>query len=191
MLRLWHAGGDDTLEGVIAARAVREAYRREVVPERVLWWLAAAGMRDWYRVLGKRLGPHFPERDTRELLARLSVRMFERRWDALRAAHELPDCRVDSRAVGLLMAALYRVNRADVSGWIFAGLGGPARSASEHLRARLMLRRLGVRARWDEVATHLGELLIVLTEDLPAHLPHARKILGDICFEAALATPRT
>ena len=38
-------------------------------------------------------------------------------------------------------------------------------------------------ARWREVATHLGELLIVLTEDLPAHLPHARKVLADLCFE--------
>jgi hypothetical protein len=75
-------------------RATREAYRRELVPERMLWWLAADGMRDWFRALAKR------------------------------------------------------------------------------------------RERWEEVATHLGELLVVLTEDLPGHLPHARKILGDICFDA-------
>jgi hypothetical protein len=29
---------------------------------------------------------------------------------------------------------------------------------------------------------HLGELLVVLTEDLPARVPHARKLLGDVCF---------
>jgi hypothetical protein len=48
----------------------------------------------------------------------------------------------------------------------------------------VLLSKLDVHTRWEEGATHLGELLIVLTEDLPAHLPHARKILGDICFDA-------
>jgi hypothetical protein len=38
------------------------------------------------------------------------------------------------------------------------------------------------RDRWEEVTVHLGELLIVLTEDLPTHVPHARKLLGDVCF---------
>jgi hypothetical protein len=177
--------------------AMREAYRREIIPERVLWWLAAAGMRDWYRVLGKRLAPHLasgdPE-DTRALLSRLSVKMFERRWDALsesprsgiraRALGSLPDRSRDPRAVALLMSSLYRAAGDRKAAWIFEALGGPAKTSSERARARLLLSSLDVRARWYEVATHLGELLVVLTEDLPAHLPHARKILGDVCFDA-------
>src|SRR6185436_11985161 len=45
-----------------------------------------------------------------------------------------------------------------------------------------MIDALSPEARWQEVTVHLGELLIVATEDLPAHLPRPRKILGDICF---------
>jgi hypothetical protein len=52
----------------------------------------------------------------------------------------------------------------------------------ERARAALLLHPLSPEARWEEITTHLGEMLIVLTEDLPAHLPHARKVLSDICF---------
>lgn len=163
--------------------ATREVYRRELVPERVLWWLAADGMRDWFRVLAKRLGPHFsasgtpPREDARALVAALAARMFERRWKALGRSD-------DPRGIALLMGALYRIDGAPKARWIFDGLGGAARGPVERIRARVLLSSLDVRERWEEVATHLGELLVVLTEDLPAHLPHARKILGDICFDA-------
>ena len=186
-------------------RVTREAYRRELVPERVLWWMAADGMRDWFRVLEKRLEPHLASSGTppiaaRALLSTLARRTFERRWDALcaaptsglrgrarRALGGLPDRTNDPRAVALLMSALYRLDsnrHARKQAWIFDALGGPPEGAKELLRTRVLLASLDVRARWEEVATHLGELLVVLTEDLPAHLPHARKILGDICFDA-------
>ena len=186
-------------------RVTRAAYRRELVPERVLWWMAADGMRDWFRVLEKRLEPHLassgtPPISARALLATLARRTFERRWDALCAAPRsglrgraqkalggFPDRTTDPRAVALLMSALYRLDsnrHARRQAWIFDALGGAPQNATEALRARMLLASLDVRARWEEVATHLGELLVVLTEDLPAHLPHARKILGDICFDA-------
>jgi hypothetical protein len=187
----------------VLTRATREAYRREILPERLLWWMAGEGMRDWYRVVAKNLAPHLAAsgtprlatiEETRALMARLGARMFERRWDALRelprrglrarAVGELPDRARDPRAVALLMSALYRVDRAPRAAWIFDGLGGGPRTAAERVRARVLLSSLDVRERWEEVATHLGELLVVLTEELPAHLPHARKILGDICFES-------
>lgn len=158
----------------LAASAMREVYRRELLPERVLWWLAAEGMRDWYRVLARRLAPHL-ERDPKDLLSELSVRMFQRRGEVLG---------VRGRDLALLMGALYRIDRAPKAAWIFRGLGGPARTLGERARARLLLSRRRTFERWNEVATHLGELLIVLTEDLPPHLEHARKILGDICFDA-------
>lgn len=164
----------------VATRATRAVYARELLPERALWWLAAAGMRDWYRILGKKLEPHLP--NAKKQLAEHGIRLFERRRAALpsriRERLEAP------RDLALLLGALYRIDGAPKSAWIFEGIGGAAKTIPERLRARLLLSRMTVRERWDEVATHLGELLIVLTEDLPAILPHARKILGDICFEA-------
>jgi hypothetical protein len=159
----------------VLARATREVYKRELLPERALWWLAAAGMRDWYRVLAKRLAPHLT-RDAKQLLSELSVRMFERRGEVLGVG--------SGRDLALLMGALYRIDHSPKAAWIFAALGGPARGPGELVRARVLLAKRGVFERWNEVATHLGELLIVLTEDLPPHLDHARKILGDICFDA-------
>ena len=158
----------------LVAKATREVYRREMIPERALWWLAAAGMRDWYRILAKRLAPHLKE-DGKALLSKLSVRMFERRGEVLGKS---------GRDLALLMGALYRVDHSPKSAWIFGALGGPARGPSELVRARVLLSKMSVFERWNEVATHLGELLIVLTEDLPPHLEHARKMLGDICFAA-------
>lgn len=163
----------------VAARLVREAYRREVLPARVLWWLAAEGMRDWFRVLARELAPRLP--DSKATLSRLGARMFRRRWDVLRGERGLAG---DDRALALTMSSLYRVTSATKSSWIFDAVGGPPRSIAEHARARLLLARLDATARWHEVATHLGELLVVLTEDLPAELPHTRKILSEVCFDA-------
>jgi hypothetical protein len=147
--------------------------------------MAAAGMRDWYAVLGSRLRPHLGE-ESRALLSRLSMRMFERRYQVLRTAHSaLPE---DPRARALLMAALYRIRRKGA--WIVEALGGAPRSAREHLQARNLVGLLTAPERWREVTVHLGELLIVLTEDLPAHLPRARGVLGDICFDAGVSYAR-
>jgi hypothetical protein len=103
--------------------------------------MAADGMRDWFRVLEKRLEPHLassgtPPISVRALLSTLARRTFERRWDALCAAP-----------------------RSGLRGRAQVALGGPARNAAEAVRARMLLASLDVRARWEEVATHLGELL--------------------------------
>lgn len=167
----------------LAARVTREIYRRELIPARGRWWMAAAGMIDWLRLLSKRLGPHLGEA-VRPVMRSMSGRLFERRYDDLRASFpSLPPRSEDTRAPALLFAGLYRLWTAPKSAWVLDGIGGGPRSAPEHLRAQKLARLLPVEARWREVATHLGELLIVLTEGLPEHLPHARKILGDICFE--------
>src|SRR4051812_35700973 len=129
------------------ATVTREVYKRELLPSRALWWLAAAGMRDWYRVLAKRLADHVD--DPKKLLSELSIRMFERRWEAGGRPSG------SRRDVALLMSSLYRVDAR--SAWIFAGLGGPPRGLREHARARWLLGRLDANERWTEVATHLGE----------------------------------
>jgi hypothetical protein len=142
-------------------------------------------MRDWYRVLDKQLTVPLREAgtpDARALIARLSVRMFHRRWEQLSRGRELPHG--DERALALVMSSLYRTSGTPKAAWIMGGLGGGPRSLAERARGRMIMTKLSPRERWEEVATHLGELLIVLTEDLPPYLPHARRILGDICFDA-------
>lgn len=153
---------------MIARTLVREAYRRERIPDRVRWWLAAQGMRDWYRVLARGLIPHLP--DARSILSALAFETFSRRSDRR------------GRSLAIFMSALYRMHTAPRAAWIFQAGGGPARGMELFSGAR-MIRSMSARARWEEVTVHLGELLIVLTERLPDRLPHARKILGDICFE--------
>jgi hypothetical protein len=169
--------------------AIREVFRREALPPRARWWLAAAGMRDWFAFLASRLRPHLGDR-ARPVLARLGARMFERRYDALTGAWpHLPPRASDPRAVALLFSALYRAYGAR-AGWIFGGLSGPPRGVAEMARAARIARPLAAEDRWREVTVHLGELLIVTTEDLPAELPHARKILGDLCHEAGVRYAR-
>lgn len=151
---------------MIAAQAIRAAYKREIIPARVRWWLAAEGMRDWYRVLARGLEPHLGDR-TKPVLSEMAAHTFERRWSAMN--------REKGRDCALLMSALYRR-----PSWIFDALGGGPKNAREHLRARMLLSRMSPTQRWEEVTVHLGELLIVLTEKL--ELAHGRKIIGDICF---------
>lgn len=169
----------------LVARVTRELYRREAMPARVRWWLAAAGMCDWYRVLARELTPRFDGDAPRAkaVLARLAGATFERRWVALGAPPELV-----ARELGPTMAALYRVDARAKAAWIFEPVGGAPRGARARLRAaRLLRERLpSADARWREVTTHLGELLIVMTERLPDELPHARKVIGDVCFTAGV-----
>ncbi len=166
--------------------AVRELFRRELLPVRLRWWFAAEGMCDWYKVLDRDLAPHLGGRTrARAALARLSVPMLHRRYDIVRRAHpRLPDRRVDPRAVALVMGGLYRVASKPDSAWIFDDVGGAPRTLRDHARAERLMASIDPQARWEEVTTHLGELLIALTDRLPDSLPRARPILGEICFAA-------
>jgi len=170
-----------------AAHIARAIFRRELLPQRVLWWMAADGMKVWNRTLARELEPHLPGR-AKAILARANASMFVRRAALLRDRGRLRG--EAARDPGILMAALYRIERTPRARWIVDQLGGPARGIGERLHAQQLLSAFSVRERWDEVATHLGELLIVLTEQLPPELPHARKIMGDICFEAGVVYGR-
>jgi hypothetical protein len=160
-------------------RAMREVFRREILPARARWWMAAAGMLDWYGFLGSRLRPHLGER-SREVVARAARRTILRRVEVLAA--RLPRLREETSA--LFAAAIYRLYAAPRATWILDAVGGPPRGARAWWSASEILAPLDAEERWREVTVHLGELLVVLTEDLPGELPHARKILGDICKEA-------
>jgi hypothetical protein len=166
----------------LTGRVMRELYRREALPARVRWWLAALGMIDFIRVLARGLEPKLADR-ARPIVSDLVARMFERRSLVLRATYE--SWPGDDRAKALALAGLYRMaykpeNR---SSWFLEVLGGAPRSRLERFRAVAIAHSIPSEDRWREVTVHLGELLIVTTEELPKQLPGARKILGDICFE--------
>src|SRR5262245_53952114 len=69
----------------LCSRAVRELFKRELIPARMRWWFAAEGMCEWYRVLARDLAPHLP--NARGVLAELSVPMFRRRRGILGATY--------------------------------------------------------------------------------------------------------
>lgn len=168
---------------------LRTVYRHELIPAHARWWLAVSGMRSWYGTLRSELRPHLGAR-TQPLLAELAAELFARRYDVLRTTlPALPARTPDApppRELALLMAGLYRLHRPGQhrGTWILSAVGGPPKTPREWLRAERLLLPLSSEARWRELTTHLGELLIVLTERLPGELPHARKILGDLCFAA-------
>jgi len=166
----------------LPGRLLRGVYRHELMPARVRWWFAAGGMCEWFRALEAGLRVHLGER-TRPLLSELAQQLFLRRQRPLRALYPaLPDGQQEPRAWALLMAGLYRVHAVPQAKWLFEAVGGTPSGIYEQLRSQRLVHLLPVQARWEEMAMHLGELLIVLTESLPEHLPHARRILGDICF---------
>ncbi len=170
-------------------RIARETLRRERVPRAVLWLLAADGMSAWYRWLSRGLADHLGGATlSRRVLATVMAQAFERRYQALRRTFPaLPDPSSDPRAVALTMRGLYRGPGARKILWVLDGVGGGPRGPLEQLRAFRLVSALDLRTRWIEVATHLGEILIALTERLPeAGLPNASSLLGQICFEAGV-----
>jgi hypothetical protein len=144
-------------------------------------------MRDFLRLVDKRLAAHLGE-ETRRVSTEIAGRMLERRYDALRERFpSMPSHDRDPRAPGLVMSALYRMSARDRDAWIVSRVGGPPCTAREHLRAEWLVLPMRSRHRWEELTVHLGEWLIVLTEDLPKVLPRATQIVATICYEAGVA----
>jgi len=161
-----------------SARVWQEVYRREALPTHLRWTLAAAGVRDWIRGLSKALREDLGT-EAKPTMQRMTAELFSRRFAALRERHPwLPD---DPRGPAIAMHGLYLMELNANARWMLSDLGGPVRGR-ERLRSARWTLRLSPEARWVEVATHLGELLIVLTERLPAHLPKARARIAEICF---------
>ncbi len=171
------------------ARGVREVFRRERIPTRLLWWFAAEGMCEWLDLLRRELAPHLGGLAGSEAaLAAVAVPLFQRRHDVLHARFRSVPPRADDlagrRDTGLLLGGLLRIARKPEARWVFAELGGAPRTLEEHLRAETMMEGLSLHERWVEVTHHLGELLVAMTEHLPARLPRVRPILGEICTAA-------
>jgi len=165
----------------LLARTVREVFRREKIPTRMLWWFAAEGMGDWFSVLREELAPHFGGIDrSGEVLALVARPMFERRHALLRASFP----KVPAGEVGLTLGALYRIASYPSLRWAFQPLGGAPRTFAEHVRAERNIASIPLVTRWTELTHHLGELLIAITERMPEYLPRTRPILGEICFAA-------
>jgi hypothetical protein len=160
----------------LLSRAVREVFRREAIPDRMLWWFAAEGTGDWLSLLRDELAPHVE--GIEHVLARdVIAPMHARRYQVLRGQY--PHLPADEGP--LVMGALLRIASYPALRWALPE--APARFR-DHVRAERLIARIPVRARWEEVTCHLGELLIAMTERMPPHLPRVRPILGEICFAA-------
>lgn len=156
---------------------MREVYRRELLPAALLWPQAAVGVHDWARGIAKELEPHLGDR-ARPAIARLMGTLYRRRYDVLRERYRwLPER--DDAAVADLFAALTLLSKRNR--WLFGDLGGAPKARGKARGAAWVL-RLSAKERWVECATHLGELLIALTEQLPKELPRAQGIVASICF---------
>jgi hypothetical protein len=171
----------------LATQALRASYRREILPASVRWTLASAAMRDWIRGVAKALRSDLPD-TSRQVVADTVAQLFERRYDVLRESHPgLPDRQNDPRAVAKFMAGLYQLELQPKARWIFDGVGGAPRGVTERFESQRLSFVLSAEERWMESATHLGQLLIVMTELLPAELPKARQRLASICFDMGAA----
>jgi hypothetical protein len=168
------------------ARAVRDVFRSERIPMRLLWWFAAEGTCDWYGLLADELAPHLGGRDAaRARVAELLVPLWERRFTL--AAARFPSvagAASTPRGRALFFGGLYRLPSSPDAVWILDSLGGAPRGLRELAAAERAMASLDLRARWEEVTCHLGEALIALTEGLPPHMERARGVLGEVCFAA-------
>ena len=164
------------------ARVMRELYRREQLPAHLRWILVASAMRDWCRLVASGLRPELGDA-SRQVIAELVAEMFRRRYIVLGQTYPtLPDIEEDPRALPLFFWGLYLLPFTPRMKWLFQVLGAP-QGLQEQLRAQHLVLQLRPLQRWEELTVHLGELLIVLTEELPARLPRARQLLAKICFQ--------
>jgi hypothetical protein len=171
----------------LSSSLLREAYRKELLPSSVRWALAADGMHAWYAMLRKGLAEAMGKEAAERAIAEAAAVGYQRRYALLVAAH--PSLPRDADASARILGALSLVVRRPKQAWVFSALPGrPPKRKREHLAAEWELRRVSHEARWRKVTTHLGEILIQLTQRLPSVLPGANAILGRICFEGGRVT---
>lgn len=171
-------------------RVLREAYRREQLPSAVLWTLAADGMHAWYAMLRRGLTPVLGSRErAEEEIVKAATIAYRKRWASLLERH--PTIDGDAQQAARVLGALSMVARDPKRrAWPFRGLGGaPPTRRRDHLAMEFALRDVPVIDRWHEVTTHLGEILIALTQTLPLAVPTgANAALGQICFDGGRAS---
>jgi hypothetical protein len=163
-------------------RAMREVYRREMLPPAALWWLAADGTGMWFSMLRRGLERPMGSREAAEReIAKAVARVYTRRWGLLRERYPMLPDDVDApaRILGALTFSALRPR----ARWVFKGFGKPPTRKRDQLRLERELWPISIEERWRECTTHLGETLIELTRSMPAVLPGANAVLGQICFE--------
>jgi hypothetical protein len=166
---------------------VRDAYRRERIPAAARWVLAADGMASWYLMLRRGLAAPMGSRAAAEdAIATAAAAAYERRFEVLRATRE----GLCPKDFGPAMGALALSARSGRASFVFARLEGAPRTLVAHAAAErrlLSIAPMGFEARWREVTTHLGEVLIALGRELPARgLAQANLVLGNLCFDGGV-----
>jgi hypothetical protein len=153
---------------------LRSAFRHERLPAAALWLMASDATSGWLRRVAKTFAHELDDRDASRRL-----------YDVLATTHDwLPARLREPEAVGRMMSGLYPAPSFARIAWLLDDVGGPAAGALAKARSWRWARRLSFEQRWHECATHLGELLIVLTEELPRHgVSRSPALLGQLCFD--------
>lgn len=161
-------------------KLLRDLHGRQDWPAPIRWTVCAFIMRDFLRLLSRKLKKELGD-DARLVFNELLAETYRRRYAHLRAAFpELPPD--EDRTIARFMAGLYQLPVAPKFGWILDGLGGMPRGTEWFSVAKLQ-NGLDAEARWREITVHLGEVLIVVTERLPAKIPRIRGVVSEMCFK--------
>ena len=167
------------------ARIAFEALKREWVPPFLLAGMAAESLGQWYRWLDRAFTDALGNRsDARALIRTCARPAFAHRYHALQA--DFPDLPSPSpAAIECAMTRIYGPKTAKRIGWIYAADAGAPIADALQDRVTRSLKALSRRGRWDELAVHLGEVLIALTNELPKHdFRRGQAFLGRMCFDA-------
>jgi hypothetical protein len=161
----------------------RRAFAEERLSPAARWMLASEGTAYWLGYVARRLGKRLGD-DTRarNLIAQGLAPAWRRRYDVMKGELALPDLGQSPDALPNVMLGLHPGPIFRANGWLYDGVGGAARGLLARRRADRWLRSWDFEARWREVTVHLGEMLITLTDVLPAEgLGRTSAFLGEAC----------
>lgn len=163
---------------------LRAALRGERLPAAALWLMAADGMSVYLRMMRRTLmDAGHAKADAQRIIAEMMARTWRRRWAVLRETH--PHLPTGDAHIARFMGALYPTPGNRKTRWMFAALGDLPRGIGARARGLRISARFGPRARWDELATHLGELLIVCTQGLgDVGVSRGNHLLARMCHAA-------
>jgi hypothetical protein len=167
---------------------LRAAFHKEVLPSGVLWLMAADAMSLYLRALVKALSADGrPRPESKRIVAELFARMGRRRYAVMRAQYPHLPAPSDAH-VAAVLRGLYPTPGNRRTRWMYAALGHPPSRLRGIATTARLTARLGPQARWDELSTHLGDLLIVSTQSLSTlGVARGNQVIARMCLQAGVA----
>ena len=168
---------------------LRAVLRTERLPTAALWLMAADGMALYLRLMARAVGDAVgcDRTQARQIVAEVMARMWRRRYAAMRDTFPMLPPATDAEIV-TTMRGLYCAPGNRKTLWMYDALGGLPTDRRARLRSLRRTLALGPRACWNELATHLGDLLIVSTQSLgDLGVPRANQVIARMCHQSGVA----